>query len=80
MPTKKLGAFEIVYENPNRYGEEARAILKAFAGYTQWHPIFGLVLLPQELALMASTLLLVSEARHIETETELFERSQMLRL
>jgi hypothetical protein len=31
---QKLGAIEIVYENPKRYGEEARAILKAFAGYT----------------------------------------------
>lgn len=72
---QKLGAIEIVYENPNRYGEEARAILKAFAGYTSVAiQNLGLYSASQEQALMATTLLLVSEAtEHIETEAELFE-------
>ena len=71
---QKLGAIEIVYENPNRYGEEARAILKAFAGYTSVAiQNLGLFSASQEQALMATTLLLVSEAtEHVETSEELF--------
>jgi serine phosphatase RsbU (regulator of sigma subunit) len=72
---QKLGAIEIVHEIPNRYGEEASAILKAFAGYTSVAiQNLGLYSTSQEQALMATTLLLVSEAtEHIETEEELFE-------
>ncbi|MGV8025831.1 MAG: GAF domain-containing protein [Anaerolineaceae bacterium] len=71
---QKLGAIEIVYENPNRYGEEARAVLKAFAGYTSVAiQNLGLFSASQEQALMATTLLLVSEAtEHVETSEELF--------
>ncbi|NMC29395.1 MAG: GAF domain-containing protein [Pelolinea sp.] len=71
---QKLGAIEIVYENPNRYGEEARAVLKAFAGYTSVAiQNLGLFSASQEQALMATTLLFVSEATdHVETSEELF--------
>ncbi len=71
---QKLGAIEIVYENPNRYGGEARAVLKAFAGYTSVAiQNLGLFSASQEQALMATTLLLVSEAtEHVETSEELF--------
>ncbi len=71
---QKLGAIEIVYENPNRYGEEARAVLKAFAGYTAVAiQNLGLFSASQEQALMATTLLLVSEATdQVETSEALF--------
>lgn len=72
---QKLGAIEIVHQNPNRFGDEARAVLKAFAGYTSVAiQNLGLFSASQEQALMATTLLLVSEASEsIETEDELFK-------
>ncbi len=71
---QKLGAIEIVHEKPNRYGEEARAILKAFAGYTSVAiQNLGLFSASQEQALMATTLLLVSEGtEHVDSSKELF--------
>ena len=71
---QKLGAIEIVHGVPNRYGEEASAILKAFAGYTSIAiQNLGLFSASQEQSLMATTLLLVSEAtEHIDSSTELF--------
>jgi len=71
---QKLGAIEIVHENPNRFGDEARAVLKSFAGYTSVAiQNLGLFSASQEQALMATTLLLVSEASEsIETEDELY--------
>lgn len=71
---QKLGAVEIVHEKPNRYGEEARAILKAFAGYTSVAiQNLGLFSASQQQALMATTLLLVSEAtEHVDSSKELF--------
>lgn len=71
---QKLGAIEIVHENPNRYGQEASAVLKAFAGYTSVAiQNLGLFSASQEQALMATTLLLVSEAaENVESEEDLY--------